>query len=214
MPLRCKPGDLAMVHAVPGWFTSVPSHQRIRPVVPMGTMVSVVHIIEGDLWRLAEPYHTRCPMPSGWEFNGQVIAISDSCLTPYRPKDEPEVEDVGAGRGREEGTPQGNQARFERAREGIEPAACERAAGRGTNGALALATLPRYSSPDGGPMGAGYPAAAGPTSCLRLLLDPTHGAVLARQSDLSGFLMSGTAVPGPSVGGFTRSHRAVAYRVR
>lgn len=39
---------------------------------------------------------------------------------------------------------QGDQPRFERGREGMEPEACESATGRGTTGAPALATLPRY----------------------------------------------------------------------
>ena len=48
-------------------------------------------------------------------------------------------------------------------REGMEPEACESAAGRGTHGAPALATPPVQESPDGGPMGVGQPAAAGPS---------------------------------------------------
>ena len=56
--------------------------------------------------------------------------------------------------------PVGNQPRFERGREGMEPEACESAAGRGTVGAPALATLPPYASPVGGPMGTEQPAAA------------------------------------------------------
>lgn len=59
-------------------------------------------------------------------------------------------------------TPQGDQPRFERGREVMEPEACESATGRGTTGAPALVTLPHYASPVGGPMGTGYPAAAGP----------------------------------------------------
>lgn len=58
--------------------------------------------------------------------------------------------------------PKGDQPRFERGREVMEPEACESAAGRGANGAPALATLPQYSSPVGGPMGAGQLAAASP----------------------------------------------------
>lgn len=53
----------------------------------------------------------------------------------------------------------GDQPRFERGREGMEPAVCESAAGRG-NGALALATLPQYARPVGGPMGSEQSAAA------------------------------------------------------
>ena len=60
-------------------------------------------------------------------------------------------------------TPQGDQAGSEPAREVMEPAACESADGRGTNGAPALATLPLHASPGVGPMGAGQPADAGPT---------------------------------------------------
>ena len=60
-------------------------------------------------------------------------------------------------------TPQGDQAGSEPAREVMEPEACESAAGRGTNGAPALATLPQHASPGVGPMGAGQPADAGPT---------------------------------------------------
>lgn len=63
-------------------------------------------------------------------------------------------------------TPKGDQPRFERGREGMEPEACESAAGRGADGAPALATLPHYSSPVGGPMGAWQPAAAGPAEGL------------------------------------------------
>ena len=33
-----------MVHAVPGWFLNV-FGQRVRPIVPMGTMVQVVRIV-------------------------------------------------------------------------------------------------------------------------------------------------------------------------
>lgn len=51
-------------------------------------------------------------------------------------------------------------------REGMRPQACESASGNSTC-ASALATLPRYSSPVGGPMGLGYPAAAGPASDQR-----------------------------------------------
>lgn len=58
--------------------------------------------------------------------------------------------------------PTGDQPRFERGREVMEPAACESADGRGADGAPALATLPHYASPVGGPMGVGQPAAAGP----------------------------------------------------
>ena len=48
-------------------------------------------------------------------------------------------------RGRAGTDPQkGDQPRFERGREGIGPAACESAAGRGENVALALATLPPH----------------------------------------------------------------------
>ena len=47
-------------------------------------------------------------------------------------------------------------------REGMEPEACESAAGRGASGAPALATPPACS-PDGGPMGVWQPAAAGPS---------------------------------------------------
>lgn len=65
---------------------------------------------------------------------------------------------------REPDTPQGNQPRSERGREGMEPAACESAAGRGTNGAPALATLPHTASPGVGPMGAEQPADAGLTT--------------------------------------------------
>ena len=61
-------------------------------------------------------------------------------------------------------TPQGDQPRSERGREVMEPEACESAAGRGTNGAPALATLPQHASPGVGPMGAGQPADAGPTT--------------------------------------------------
>ena len=61
-------------------------------------------------------------------------------------------------------TPQGDQAGSEPAREVMEPEACESAAGRGTNGAPALATLPQHASPGVGPMGAGQPADAGPTT--------------------------------------------------
>lgn len=57
---------------------------------------------------------------------------------------------------------QGAQRRFERRREGMEPVVCESAAGRGADCAPALATLPRYSSPDGGPMGTWQAAAAAP----------------------------------------------------
>ncbi len=60
-------------------------------------------------------------------------------------------------------TPQGDQPCSEHGREVMEPEACESATGRGTTGAPALATLPHYGSPVGGPMGAGQPAAAGPT---------------------------------------------------
>lgn len=60
-------------------------------------------------------------------------------------------------------TPQGDQPRSERGREVMEPEACESAAGRGTTGAPALATLPQHASPGVGPMGAGQPADAGPT---------------------------------------------------
>lgn len=59
-------------------------------------------------------------------------------------------------------TPQGDQPRFERGREGMEPQACESASGRGTDGAPALVTLPQYASPGGGLMGTWHPAAAGP----------------------------------------------------
>lgn len=58
--------------------------------------------------------------------------------------------------------PTGDQPRFERGREVMEPAVCESADGRGADGAPALATLPHYASPVGGPMGVGQPAAAGP----------------------------------------------------
>lgn len=61
-------------------------------------------------------------------------------------------------------TPQGDQPRSERGREVMEPEACESAAGRGTTGAPALATLPLHASPGVGPMGAGQPADAGPTT--------------------------------------------------
>lgn len=57
----------------------------------------------------------------------------------------------------------GDQPRFDRGREGMEAVVCESAAERGTNGAPALATLPHYASPVGGPMGAGQAAAAAPT---------------------------------------------------
>ena len=60
-------------------------------------------------------------------------------------------------------TPKGDQAGSEPAREVMEPEACESAAGRGTTGAPALATLPHTASPGVGPMGAGQPADAGPT---------------------------------------------------
>lgn len=60
--------------------------------------------------------------------------------------------------------PKGDQAGSEPAREVMEPEACESAAGRGTNGAPALATLPQHASPGVGPMGAGQPADAGPTT--------------------------------------------------
>lgn len=66
-------------------------------------------------------------------------------------------------RGRASNTPTGDQPRSERGREVMEPAVCESAAGRGTTGAPALATLPHYASPGVGPMGAGQPADAGPT---------------------------------------------------
>lgn len=79
-----------------------------------------------------------------------------------RPKDDeaPAFRERGTG---ETDTPQGDQAGSEPAREVMEPAACESAAGRGTNGAPALATLPLHASPGVGPMGAGQPADAGPT---------------------------------------------------
>jgi hypothetical protein len=60
-------------------------------------------------------------------------------------------------------TTKGDQPRSERGREAMDAAACESAAERGTNGAPALATLPQYASPGGGPMGAGQAAAAAPT---------------------------------------------------
>lgn len=44
----------------------------------------------------------------------------------------------------------------------MDPAVCDQAAGRGTDGAPAIATLPHYASPVGGPMGNWQPAAAGP----------------------------------------------------
>lgn len=59
-------------------------------------------------------------------------------------------------------TPQGNQPRSERGREGMEAAACESAAERGADGAPALATLPPSESPGVGPMGAGQAADAAP----------------------------------------------------
>lgn len=62
-------------------------------------------------------------------------------------------------------TQQGDQPRSERGREGMEPAVCESAAGRG-HGAPTLTTLPQYASPGGGPMGAAQPAAAGRTGEL------------------------------------------------
>jgi hypothetical protein len=65
-------------------------------------------------------------------------------------------------KGAETNPQKGDQPRFERGREGMEPAVCESAAGRGAHGAPALATLPQYASPVGGPMGSGQPAAAGP----------------------------------------------------
>lgn len=61
-------------------------------------------------------------------------------------------------------TPQGDQAGSEPVREVMEPEACESADGRGTTGAPALATLPQHASPGVGPMGAGQPADAGPTT--------------------------------------------------
>ena len=64
-------------------------------------------------------------------------------------------------------TPQGDQPRSERGREVMEPAGCESADGRGTTGAPALATLPQHASPGVGPMGAGQPADAGPTTDKR-----------------------------------------------
>ncbi len=61
-------------------------------------------------------------------------------------------------------TPTGDQPRSERGREVMEPAVCESADGRGTTGAPALATLSQHASPGVGPMGAGQPADAGPTT--------------------------------------------------
>jgi hypothetical protein len=58
---------------------------------------------------------------------------------------------------------QGDQPRFERGREGMEPTVCESAVGRGTDGAPALTTLPRIASLGGGPTGTEQPAAAGLT---------------------------------------------------
>lgn len=74
-------------------------------------------------------------------------------------------------------TPQGDQPRSERGREVMEPEACESAAGRGTNGAPALATLPQHASPGVGPMmGAGQPADAGPTRDVPVFLNPAPNA--------------------------------------
>jgi DNA modification methylase len=56
---------------------------------------------------------------------------------------------------------QGDQPRFERGREGLEPTVCESAVGRGADGAPALTTLPRIASLGGGPTGTEQPAAAG-----------------------------------------------------
>lgn len=73
-------------------------------------------------------------------------------------------------------TPQGDQARFERVREFIGAESVRERDGRGIELPLALATLPHYASPDGGPMGAGYPAAAGPARDQRRggLRGPRH----------------------------------------
>ena len=83
----------------------------------------------------------------------------------------------------------GDQARFERVREGMEPEACESAAGRGTTGAPALATLPHYASPGVGPMGAGQPADAGPTWRACAATNLLGGALVAP-------LARGLAAPG------------------
>lgn len=80
------------------------------------------------------------------------------------PKDDDEVPTF---RGRATDTPKGDQPRSERGREVMEPAVCESADGRGTTGAPALATLPQHASPGVGPMGAGQPADAGPTTEAR-----------------------------------------------
>lgn len=79
-------------------------------------------------------------------------------------------------------TPQGDQAGSEPAREVMEPAVCESADGRGTNGAPALATLPQHASPGVGPMGAGQPADAGPTAAIlgHLKLPPRDLATTRR----------------------------------
>ncbi len=88
------------------------------------------------------------PNPVGW-------------MTRTKDDDVPVFRERGTG---ETDTPQGDQAGSEPAREVMEPAACESAAGRGTNGAPALATLPQHASPGVGPIGAGQPADAGPTT--------------------------------------------------
>ena len=90
------------------------------------------------------------PAPKEW-MQPLVDAHADSAVDESAETHEPD-------------TPQGDQAGSEPAREVMEPEACESAAGRGTNGAPALATLPLHASPGVGPMGAGQPADAGPTT--------------------------------------------------
>ena len=85
-------------------------------------------------------------------------------------------------------TPQGDQPRSERGREGMELKACASADGRGTDGAPARATLPHPASPGGGPMGTGQPAAAGPAR------DDGAGARPATSSDQG---MTGEAPEAP-----------------
>lgn len=97
--------------------------------------------------------------------------------------------------------PTGDQPRFERGREVMEPAACESADGRGADGAPALATLPHYASPVGGPMGVGQPAAAGPAGggLVPTIAEANLAAAYALAAELAPLYLATRVLPDGTV---------------
>lgn len=186
-PYTPKPGSVA--YRILGWlesqgetreFTSAQIAEALD--IPAQTLGSYMEqsVAAGLVFRRQKDRtHPRAPVWWSLTNHGlrQRMEMSPNPVGwLQRPKDDevPVFRERGTG---ETDTPQGDQAGSEPAREVMEPAVCESADGRGTNGAPALATLPLHASPGIGPMGAGQPADAGPTMAeawVNKAMQPQH----------------------------------------